>query len=92
MPHQRSQRQRKIERLIRTINERLRTNKQILVTKDNAGLSEILFALRMYPTKNGKSPYEKSTGRETNTIKRLVINRDQFISEPTDFKLTETDF
>ena len=25
-------------------------------------------------------------------MKRLVINRDQFISKPTDFKLTETDF
>ena len=82
----------KIEGLIRTINERLRKNKQIMVTKDKSGLSEILFALRMYPTKNGKSPYEKSTRKKPNTIKRLVINRDQFISEPTDFKLTETDF
>ena len=43
----------KIERLIRTINERLRTNKQIVVQRDNSGLSKILFALRMYPTKMG---------------------------------------
>ena len=43
----------KIERLIRTINERLRTNKQIVVQRYNLGLSKILFALRMYPTKMG---------------------------------------
>ena len=33
----------KIERLIRTINERLRTNKQIILSKDKSGLSEIFF-------------------------------------------------
>ena len=37
----------KIERLIRTINERLRANKQIILTKDQSGLSEILYALRI---------------------------------------------
>ena len=37
----------KFERLIRTINERLRTNKQIIVTKDKSGLSEILYSLRV---------------------------------------------
>ena len=36
----------KIERLIRTINDRLRTNKSIIVKKDNSGLSETLYALR----------------------------------------------
>ena len=82
----------KIEQLIRTINERLRTNKQRVVKKDKSGLSEILFALRMYPSKNGNSPYEKCTGKELNKIERLVINRDQFIPEPADFKLTESDF
>ena len=39
----------KIERLIRTINERLKTNKKIIVTKDKTGLPEKLFALRMNP-------------------------------------------
>ena len=39
----------KIERLIRTINERLRTNKKI-VSQDKSGLSEILFALRINPS------------------------------------------
>ena len=46
----------------------------------------------MYPTKNGKTPYEKYTGTEPNTIKRLVINRDQCYSDTSEFKLTETDF
>ena len=63
-----------------------------MVKTDYSGLSEVLFALRMYPSKNGKSPYEKRTGKEPNTMKKLVINRGQFISEPADFKLTETHF
>ena len=62
----------KIERLIRTINERLRTNNKIIVSKDSSGISEILFALRMYPSANGKIAYERSTGREPNTMKKLV--------------------
>ena len=82
----------KIERLIRTINERLRTNKEIVVKRDKSGLSEILFALRMNPSRTGKSPFEKYTGVEPNTIKKLVINRDKFISENPEFPLTETDF
>ena len=49
----------KNERLIRTINERLRTNKQIIVTKDQSGLSEILYALRIGKKKDGSSPFEK---------------------------------
>ena len=36
----------KIERLIRTLNERLRTNRNIILKKDKSGLSEILYALR----------------------------------------------
>ena len=37
----------KIERLIRTINERLRTNKQVFLTKDKTGYSGILCSLRI---------------------------------------------
>ena len=33
----------KIERLIRTVNERLRANKQIILSKDKTGLSEIFY-------------------------------------------------
>ena len=35
-----------VEQLIRTINERLRANKNIILEKDNTGLSELLYALR----------------------------------------------
>jgi len=35
----------KVERMIRTINERLRTNREIIVERGNQGISEILFAL-----------------------------------------------
>ena len=60
---------RKNERLIRTINERFRTNKQIILTKDKSGLSEILFSLRVKKKKDGSSPFEKHMGRKPNTVK-----------------------
>ena len=44
----------KIERFTRTINERLRRNKKIVITKDKTGLSETLFALRMNPSATKK--------------------------------------
>ena len=50
-----------IERLIRTINERECANKDITVRKDIFGLSEILFALSMYPSAKNKTPYERYT-------------------------------
>ena len=84
----------KIERLIRTINERLRANKQIVVTKDQSGLSEILYALRISKKKDGKSPFEKQMGREPNTVKSNIIRklmdvleRDPNLEfEPSDFQ------
>ena len=36
----------KVERMIRTSNERLRTNTKILISKDKSGILNILFALR----------------------------------------------
>ena len=36
----------KTERMIRTVHERLRMNRNIVVQKDTTGLSNILFALR----------------------------------------------
>ena len=46
----------------------------------------------MYPTKNAKYPYERYTGKEPNTVKRLVKNQGNTISGSQDFKLKETDF
>ena len=53
----------KIERLIRTINERLRPNRQVILSKDKSGLSEILYSLRISKKKDGKLPYEKRIGK-----------------------------
>ena len=39
-----------------------------------------------------KSPYEKYTGTEPNTIKRLLNNNRQSISDSPEVKLTESDF
>ena len=64
----------KIERLIRTINERLRTNKNIIVKMDNSGLSEILYALRTRKKADGKSLFEKQCGREPNTVKSNIVS------------------
>ena len=51
----------KIEKLNRTINERLRINKDIILKKDNSGMSEISFALRMGKKADGTVPFEKKT-------------------------------
>ena len=82
----------KVERLIRTINERQRANKKIIITNYKTGLSEILFALRMNPSATKKSPYERYTGQEPNTIKRIKPNTNQFFSEKPEFELTVDDF
>ena len=71
----------KIERLIRTINERLRTNKQILVTEYQSGLSEILYALRVNKKKDGTSPFERQMGRQPNTVKSNLMSKLLAISE-----------
>ena len=77
---------------MRTINERLRTNRQIIVRKDKSGLSEILFALRMNPTVDKKSPSEQYTGQEPNTIERVLTINHKPISETTAFELNNEDF
>ena len=46
----------------------------------------------MYSTKSGKSPFEKNTGTEPNTVKKVVINNRQSISESSEVGLTESDF
>ena len=59
----------KVERMIRTLNERLRTNREILVQKDTSGLSNILFALRTEKGVDNTSAYERQMGRKPNTLK-----------------------
>ena len=44
-----------------------------------------------YLSVNGKSAYEKQTGRESNIIKKLIITNPWYISEPQSILLTEKD-
>ena len=84
----------KIERLIRTINERLRTNKNIVLKKkEKSGLSEILNALRMGDKADGKSPFEKLYGRKPNTVKSNIVDKIKGVSEvDPDLKFSTSDF
>ena len=81
----------KVERKIRTINGRLRTNTKILISKDKSGISNILFALRSEKGPDGKSAFEKQNGRKPNTeksrtIEKCILDQDPRIEiEPEDF-------
>ena len=87
----------KIEQ-IRTINERLRMSKQIILSKDKSGLSEILYSLRISKKKDGKSPFERPMGKEPNTVKSNLVEKFRDFSaqeshvefQPSDFQ-DETD-
>ena len=77
--------------MIRTINERLKTNKNILVSKDKSGIPNILFGLRSKKGCGGKSAFEKQNGRKPNTLKsrmieKCILEKDPKINlEPEDF-------
>ena len=63
----------KVERMTRTNNERLRTNKEIFISKEKKGLSKILIAMRAEKGSDGKSAFENYTQREPNTSKSRLI-------------------
>ena len=65
----------KIERMIRTINEILRTNKNTLVSKGKSGISNILFALRSEKGIDGKSAFVRQNGRSPNTLKTRIFEK-----------------
>ena len=68
-------------------------NKQIILTQDQSGLSEILYALRIRKRKDGKSPFEKQLGREPNTVKSNAVSKFLDISEQDNsLELSPTDF
>ena len=81
-----------MERFLRTITERLRTNRQIIVKKDKSGLSKVLFALRMNLTANKNLPYERHTGQEPHTIKWVLTNTDKPIAETLAVELSNENF
>ena len=86
----------KVERMIRTINEQLRTNEKIVVERDKNGISNILFALRMEKGADGKSAFERQLGRKPNTLKSVMVEkclleRDPLIEiEPEDFSQADS--
>ena len=65
----------KVKRLIRTTNERLRTNKGIVLDKENTGLSEKLYSIRNASKSNNKSPAELQLGRKLTTIKDIITTK-----------------
>ena len=83
----------KIERLIRTLNERLRADKTIVTEKGNTGLARLLFALRTAATINKDSPFELVFGRKPNTIKEIITEIPKTCLETEDaLQLTPEDF
>ena len=83
----------KIERLIRTINEQLRTNKNIVLKRDKLGLSEILYALRMGEKASGKSPFESLYGWKPNTVKsNIVVKIKSVLEVDQKIKFSTSDF
>ena len=78
---------------IRTINERLRANKQIILSKLESGLLEILYSLRVGKKKEGKSPFEKHMGKEPKTVKSNVVKGlMDFSEQDQQLELNSSDF
>ena len=81
----------KVERMIRTLNERLRTNRKIVVEKNTSGLSNILFALRTENGVDNTSAYERQMGRKPNTLKSAMI-RKCFLEKDPQLQIEPEDF
>ena len=69
-----------IERLIRTINERLRTNENIILRHGKLGLSGRLYVLRKWQKADKKLSFEKSDGRKQNTVKSITVEEIKYVS------------
>ena len=87
----------KVERMLRTMNERLRTNEKIVVERDKNGISNIFFALRTEKRADGKSSFERQVGKKPNTLKsvmveKCVLERDPLIEIEPDFSEADSTF
>ena len=51
----------RVERMVRTVNERLRSDEEIVQSQENAGLSIVFFAVRSIGHKNRVPNTEKKT-------------------------------
>ena len=84
---------RKIERLIRTLKERLSADKSIITARGNAGLARLLLALRPAAAANKISPFEKIFGRKPNTINEIITEKpENCLANDKDLKLTPDEF
>ena len=77
----------KVERLIRTINERLRANKNIILEKNNTGLSEMLYALRSAKRPNNFAQQNYTT-TENSLLSKILLLPNQ--TKTTLFQRTTT--
>ena len=86
----------KVERLRRTINKRLRANKNIILEKDNTGLSEMLYALRSAKRPIKFCSAELHNNRKFTTVKDIITtkpNKNYIVSEnDNNFQLEQSDF
>ena len=76
--------------MIRTINERLRTNKRVVVERAKKGISN-LFCMEIRKVIVGETAFEKYIGRKANMLKSAMIKKcilekhQQIEIEPKDF-------
>ena len=68
--------------MIRTTNERLKTNKIILVSKDTSGISNICFALRSEKGNDGKWAFVRQNGQEPKTLEKQMIEKCNLEQDP----------
>ena len=61
----------KVERLIRTLNERIRMNQKTIPDKDLSAISGILWALQASPGPNKSYPSELQNSRKIITLKDI---------------------
>ena len=65
----------KVERLIRTVNERLRGNPELLAERQKQLFYQLVVVLRSSKGKDGKSSFERHTGRKRNTITSILVKQ-----------------
>ena len=63
----------KVERLIRTVNERLRANPELLAEKQNKLVYQLASAPRSSKGKDGKTSFERHTGQKPNTMTSKIV-------------------
>ena len=77
--------------MIRTKNERLRTNRNIVVQRDTTGLSNILFAIRSEEKADNTSVFEGQMGMKP-TTQKLAIIRKYFSKKDPQLQIESEDF